>query len=108
MSNVVHNSSTITEVKFASGSLRSFAGMPNTMINLLYNTLTTVFAIWSCDDRQGIMREVVHNMTSMFLMLGGSLSSIVDSMLVKSTWTSSFWGLGYHSLKYTTPKATPH
>ena len=50
-------------------------------------------------------------MTSMFLMLGGLFSSIVDSMLVKSTWMSSSGVctlMGHRGALGTTPSNVQH
>ena len=58
---MAHNSSTSVKVKFAPRSLRSFAGMLNTAINLLYKTLASLCHLIFCDDSQGVMHKVVSN-----------------------------------------------
>ena len=85
MLNVAHNSVTSTEVKLAPWSLSSFAGTPNTTINLSYNILATVLAVWSLVMMARAYHVKWSVMTRTFFVLGSLLSSIVDSMLVKST-----------------------
>ena len=89
MPNVEHSSITNTEVKLAPQSLNNFAGAPNTAMNLSHSTLATVLAVWSLVMMAKVYLVKWSVMTKTFFMLGGLLSSIVDSMLVKSTWTSS-------------------
>ena len=86
MPNAAHSSPTGAKVKFAPRSLKSLAGTPNTTTNLSYSTFATIFAIWSL-VMTGIACIVVGN-HQQFLMLGGQLSSLVDSTLKKSTQMS--------------------
>ena len=84
-----HSSLIMLLSKLASQSLRSLASAPEIEMYPCHRNLATVFAVWSrvtyaitC-----LMKWSLKTIT--FTMYGGLSSSIVISMLVKSTWSSS-------------------
>ena len=100
------SSSTRAEVKFAPWSLSSLAGAPNMEMNCLLRICTTVFAFWSLVTKAITYLVKWSVRTRMFLTLGSWFSSMVVSMLVKSTWTSSrgaYAWMGQNGAFTTTP-----